>query len=148
MIEHKNIKHVGKVAVFYVPVEKLTEAVRNEIHDFFVSEYCAYTHECSEIRGYWVTGGEIVRDKHERYEVAFHGDEKFKAFIGFLSELCGNIKEDSIYLTVADEAYLVEAFRSKERNNLGGGLSKKNFKYWHIQTLWKFLTLSDSGWRE
>jgi hypothetical protein len=115
MIDNKSVKHVGKVAVFYVPVEKLTEYVRNEIHDFFVSEYCAYTHECSEIRGYWLAGGEIVRDKHERYEVAFHGDDKLKVFVDFLSKLCSTIKEDSIYLTVADEAYLVEAsFQGKK----------------------------------
>jgi hypothetical protein len=32
-----------------------------------------------------------------------------------LSSLCGAIKEDSIYLTVADEAYLVEAsFQGKK----------------------------------
>jgi hypothetical protein len=101
------VKYVGKVAVFYVPVEKLTDEVRDKIHDFFVSEYCAYTHESSEIKGYWVNAGEIVRDKHERYEVAFHGDEKFKHFVEFLSSLCLKIDEESIYLTVADEAYLV-----------------------------------------
>jgi len=46
-----------------------------------------------------------VRDAHERYEVSFNGDENFKRFVDFLSEICG--MKDSIYLTVADESYLV-----------------------------------------
>lgn len=110
MLSRPNVKHVGKVAVFCLPTNKLEERVRNRIHDFLVSNYSAYTHESSEIEGYWAgRGNDLVRDAHERYEVSFNGDENFKRFVDFLSEICDMIKEDSIYLTVADESYLVMA---------------------------------------
>ena len=107
MLSRPNVKYVGKVAVFCLPAVKLSEEVRSKIHDFLVSNYSAYTHESSDIEGYWAGREDLVRDAHERYEVSFNGDENFKRFVNFLSEICGMIREDSIYLTVADESYLV-----------------------------------------
>ena len=50
----------------------------------------------------------LIKDKHERYEIAFDGEQNLKKFVGFLSELCDIIEEDSIYLIVGDESYLVK----------------------------------------
>ena len=107
MLSRPNIKHIGKVAVFCLPADKLNKKVRSKIHNFLVSNYSAYTHESSDIQGYWSGRGDLVRDAHERYEVSFNGNENFKKFVDFLSEVCEMISEDSIYLTVADESYLV-----------------------------------------
>lgn len=107
MLSRPNVKHVGKVAVFCLPADKLNEKVRSKIHDFLVRNYSAYTHESSKIEGYWAGRDNLVRDAHERYEVSFNGNENFKKFVDFLSEVCGDIGEDSIYLTVADESYLI-----------------------------------------
>lgn len=107
MLSRPNVEHVGKVAVFCLPADKLDVNVRKKIHDFLVTNYSAYTHESSDIEGYWAGKGDLVRDAHERYEVSFNGDDNFKKFVDFLSEICGLIREDSIYLTVADESYLV-----------------------------------------
>lgn len=100
-------EHLGKVAVFYVPSKKVTKGVAKEIHDFFVSKHKAYTHESGDIKGFWHDGDRLTKDSHERYEISFKGEEKFRDFLDFLSTLCGKIREKSIYMTMADESYLI-----------------------------------------
>ena len=108
MEKQSNVDHVGKVAIFYLPSEKLTKRVRDKLHEFFMSRYSAYTHESSEIRGYWSYQDKLFKDKHERYEVSFKGDEKFKEFVLFLSELCDMTNEESIYMSIGEESYLIK----------------------------------------
>jgi hypothetical protein len=107
LLKNRHIKHIGKTAVFYVPAEKLNEKIRLKIHDFLVDNYNAYTHEVSEIKGYWSDKNELIKDEHERYEVSFSGDENLKNFIFFISEICNEAKEESIYLKIGEESYLV-----------------------------------------
>lgn len=102
-----NSRHIGKVAVFYIPVHKLSKKIRKEIHNFFMNNYYAYTHEVSGIQGFWSSDKKIVKDKHERYEVSFKGEKNLKKFVSFLSNICSSIKEKSIYLTVGGESYLI-----------------------------------------
>jgi hypothetical protein len=106
-IKQTRCKHIGKVATFYIPVKKLSKKVRNKIHDFFVDHYYAYTHETSEISGFWSKDDEVIKDSHERYEVSFKGKNNLKKFIEFISSICYIIKEDSIYLTVCGESFLI-----------------------------------------
>jgi hypothetical protein len=101
-------KHIGEVAVFYIPVKKLKKEVRQKIHDFFVKNYCAYTHEISKIQGFWSKNNYLIKDKHERYEISFKGEENLKKFIKFLSGICYSIDEESIYLTVGSDSYLIK----------------------------------------
>lgn len=107
------VEHIGRIAVFYLPSKKLNAEVRGDIHDFFVSRHGAYTHESGDIRGYWHDGRRLVDDSHERYEISFKGDEKFREFLGFLSELCSRVEEKSIYLTVGEESFLVRPARRR-----------------------------------
>ena len=107
MDKRGNAQHIGKLAVFYVPSKKLDKRGAKEIHDFFVSKHRAYTHESGGIKGFWHDGERLTRDSHERYEISLKGEENFKDFIDFLSDLCGRIKEKSIYVTMADESYLI-----------------------------------------
>lgn len=108
MDENSNAKYLGKVAVFYVPTKKVDEKIHKSIHDFFVHNHGAYTHDSGDINGYWMDGGVLARDSHERYEISFRGQSNFKRLVRFLSELCVEIKEKSIYMTFADESYLIE----------------------------------------
>ena len=99
--------HIGEVAVFYLPIKKIDKKVRNRIHNFFVKNYYAYTHEISKIQGFWAKGSKTIKDRHERYEISFKGEKNLKKFIEFISEICYIIKEDSIYLTIGGESYLI-----------------------------------------
>lgn len=103
-----NINSLGKVAVFYLPSKKITKKIRSYMHDFLISNYEAYTHESSNIKGYWVSDDSLVKDIHERYEVSFKGNDNFKKFVDFLSEVCKLTKEDAIYLTFANNSYLIK----------------------------------------
>ena len=49
MTEQPDTDYIGKVAIFYIPENKLTKPVRKKLHDFFVKNYNAYTHEVSKI---------------------------------------------------------------------------------------------------
>lgn len=108
MASRAEAEHLGKVAVFYVPSKKLTDSVRSKIHDFFVSKHGAYTHESGDINGYWHDGERLAKDSHDRYEISFKGDGNFRDLVGFLSGLCGEIGEKSLYMTMADESYLIK----------------------------------------
>jgi len=107
ILEQPNTSHIGEVAVFYVPSEKLTKTIRSKMHNFFVQNYDAYTHETSKIQGYWTKNNKILKDKHERYEVSFSGEDNLKKFISFLSNICEDVKEDCIYLSVGNDSYLI-----------------------------------------
>lgn len=106
-------EYIGQVAVFYIPTIKLDmllpdgKTARQILHDFCVENYNAYTHEVSNIQGFWVNKNILVRDEHERFEVSFKGKKKVKDFVTFLSEICGLIEEDSIYLTMGYKSWLV-----------------------------------------
>ena len=106
ILEGDNSKHIGKVAIFYIPANKLTKEVRKKLHNFFVKNYEAYTHETSKIQGFWTKENKILRDKHERYEVSFD-EKKIKKFVSFIAQICSEIKEDAIYLTFGNESYLI-----------------------------------------
>lgn len=107
MASSDNAEHLGKVAVFYVPSKKLTRKVAKEIHEFFVSKHKAYTHEFGGIKGFWHDGDKLTKDSHEKYEISFKGKEKLLELVDFLSRLCAKIDEDSIYMTMADDSYLI-----------------------------------------
>ena len=106
MGKRSDVKVLGQVAVFYLPADKL-HAVREELHSFFVSKHGAYTHESSDIKGYWMDKDRLFKDVHERYEISLSGDENLKNLVLFLSEVCKKIGEECIYLTVGGDSYLV-----------------------------------------
>lgn len=108
-----NSEHIGKVATFYIPIKKLNKEVRSKMHKFFVDNYYAYTHETSKIHGFWSKNNEVIKDKHERYEVSFKGEKNLKRFVEFLSFICYIIKEDSLYLTIGGESFLIYPRKAK-----------------------------------
>lgn len=108
MINKSWMQNLGEVAVFYLPSKKISKKVRDKIHNFLIENYEAYTHESSNIKGYWLSENSLVKDIHERYEVSFKGKNNFKKFIVFISEICKLTKEDAIYLTFANKSYLIK----------------------------------------
>lgn len=107
MDSNPDVNHIGKVATFYLPSEKLDRKTREKIHEFLVGNYDAYTHERDGLRGYWRDGEELSMDRNERYEVSSSGEENFKKLVGFLSSLCSKISEKCVYLTIGEESYLI-----------------------------------------
>lgn len=103
----KNTKHIGVIVTFYVPTNKLNKKIRKDLHDFFVNNYEAYTHETSNIKGFWIKKDELIKDKHEKYEVSIKSEKKIKELIDFVSIICKKVKEDSIYLTIGKNSYLI-----------------------------------------
>lgn len=101
-----NIKKLGKLIVFYIPSKKITSAVREDIHNFFVSNHNAYTHISGSIVGYWVNEGYLFEDHHERYEISIE-EKDLSNLIDFISNVCNKLEEKSIYVTIGSESYLV-----------------------------------------
>lgn len=107
--QHENLEYIGLTASFYVPRSKMTAISSGVCHDFFLKNYDAYTVEDSNIQGYWRRHPEspIFEDRNVKYVVSFHGKDKIKAFIDFLSSLCGYVGEECIYMTIGNESFLV-----------------------------------------
>ena len=109
---------LGTIAVFYVPAEKMDDPrfgiggkTATEMFDeFFLRHFGGLTHEESHIRGQWTSADQqkVFTDLHQRYEVSFLGKKKEQQFLGFLSEMCGHLQEESIYLTIGNRAWLVK----------------------------------------
>lgn len=100
------IKKIGKLVVFYIPTDKISDSVRKDIHDFFVLKHNAYTHESGEIIGYWRSECDVVKDKHDRYEISLKNNE-IKDLIKFIEILCRKIEEKCIYVTIGINSYLI-----------------------------------------
>lgn len=71
MIEHPNLTHIGQVAVFYLPFDKLFtryhssgKMVNGFIHEFLIENYDAYTMESGNAQGWWRRhkGGKVYHD--------------------------------------------------------------------------------------
>ena len=77
--------------------------------EFFLRNFGGLTHEESHIRGQWTSpdGQKVFTDLHQRYEVSFSGKGKLELFLDFLSEMCGLMREESIYLTMGSRSWLV-----------------------------------------
>ncbi len=129
MIEklHKDpeIVHLGRMAVFLVPAYKMRRRFekpdgKSTDYDriFGVSEeerldlelikrYQGITKVTANVEGSYRLGDKLVKDAHIRYEVSFRGPDKVLEFVELLKELCRKLNEDSIYLTMGENSYLV-----------------------------------------
>jgi hypothetical protein len=109
---------LGRIAVFYVPANKMDDlqygcdgrTPTQMFDEFFLRKFGGLTHEESRIRGEWTSGDgqKVFTDLHERYEVSFSGKKKAIEFLNFLSEMCGRLQEESIYLTMGTRSWLVK----------------------------------------
>ena len=112
-----SVHELGKVTVFYVPSHKLDHpkharellTARQNIHEFLMSRYNAYTQTPTPVRGYWAApDGEVFHDVMERFEVSFGSESEFDRLIDFLAELCDRLDEQAIYVTRGERSFLVQ----------------------------------------
>ena len=52
-------------------------------------------------------GSNTVKDDHVRYEVSFAGKDKVEEFVDFIKVVCYNLQEESIYLTMGENSFLI-----------------------------------------
>ncbi|MFT5326627.1 MAG: hypothetical protein ACI8P0_004504 [Planctomycetaceae bacterium] len=118
-----SVHELGKVTVFYVPSHKLDHpkharnslTARQDIHEFLMGRYNAYTQTPTPVRGYWAApDGEVFHDVMERFEVSFGSESEFDRLIEFLAELCERLNEQAIYVTRGERSFLVQ--RSPHRS--------------------------------
>ena len=112
-----SVHELGKVTVFYVLSHKLYHpkharhslTPRQDIHEFLMGRYNAYTQTPTPVRGYWgAPDGEVFHDVMERFEVSFGSESEFDLLIEFLAELCDRLNEQAIYVTRGDRSFLVQ----------------------------------------
>ena len=112
-----SVHELGTVTVFYVPSHKLDHpkhsrnglVARQDIHEFLMNRYSAYTQTPTPVRGYWAApDGEIFHDVMERFEVSFGSESEFDRLLEFLAELCERLDEQAIYVTRGDRSFLVQ----------------------------------------
>jgi hypothetical protein len=98
--------------------EKKVGSIKQMLHDFFISNYNAYTFENSEIQGFWRRdfNSPIFDDRNVKYVVSFDGKDRVCEFIDFLSEVCYFIDEECIYLTMGQESWLVKPSKRNDKN--------------------------------
>lgn len=111
------VHELGTVTVFYVPSHKLDHpkysrsglTARQDIHEFLMDRYRAYTQTPTPVRGYWAApDGEVVHDVMERFEVSFGSESEFDRLLEFLAELCERLEEQAVYVTRGDRSFLVQ----------------------------------------
>lgn len=109
------VSFLGKMTVFYLPSHKLDHpqkvehsSPRQQVHDFLIANYSAYTHTPSPLKGWWTNSDDVVyHDVMERFEVSFDAEPEFEKLLDFLERLAHDLDEESIYLTRGDESFLV-----------------------------------------
>jgi hypothetical protein len=123
---------LGRQAVFYVPAHKMDDPAygcdgltpTQMFDQFFLQNFGGLTHEESHIRGEWTAGDgqKVFTDLHQRYEVSFAGKKKAREFLNFLSDMCGRLREESIYLTMGTRSWLVKPSETDEKRGQGLGI--------------------------
>lgn len=120
-----SVHELGKVTVFYVPSHKLDHpkhaseslTARQNIHEFLMKRYNAYTQTPTPVRGYWAApDGEVFHDVMERFEVSFGNESEFDRLIEFLAQLCDRLNEQAIYVTRGERSFLVQRNQSEAAN--------------------------------
>ena len=111
MIAHPNLRPIGRMAVFFIPAQKLADrpATQRWLESSLLSFYMGYTKMTQHIEGYYGIAHEIVKDEHIRYEVSFPGKKQISHFVGLIARLAKELDEESIYLTMGQHSYLVTA---------------------------------------
>jgi len=104
------------MAVFLLPSLKLKQKKNREsyediVHDFLIKRFSGYTASAGNIFGYWrdARTGRESYGEHKEYKVSFRGKNRVAMLKEFLSELAGELDEDSIYLEYGEDAWLVYA---------------------------------------
>jgi hypothetical protein len=107
---------LGRMAVFLLPSlklkqKKLGRSFEEIVHHFLMKHFHGYTASAGNIFGFWRnerTGREFYGE-HKEFKVSFRGRDRVAMLQKFLSDLAGDLGEDSIYLEYGEDAWLVYA---------------------------------------
>lgn len=102
---------LGRMAVVYVPSDKLDRHpdIQIQFDQTLIEQYQGMTKMTQFIEGHYQMGPSIVRDPHVRYEVSFSGGEnRVFQFVALIKQLCRDLGEESIYLTMGEKSFLVQ----------------------------------------
>ena len=115
---------LGRMAVFLLPSlklkqKKLGRSYEDVVHHFLMKHFGGYTASAGNIFGYWrddETGREYYGE-HKEYKVSFRGKDRVPMLQRFLSQMAGELNEDSIYMEYGEDAWLVYAKRNFTTKN-------------------------------
>jgi hypothetical protein len=110
------VEPLGRMAVFLLPSlklkqKKLGKNYEEVVHHFLMKHFAGYTASAGNIFGFW-RDEKTQREQygeHKEYKVSFRGRNRVAMLQKFLSELAGELGEDSIYLEYGEDAWLVYA---------------------------------------
>jgi hypothetical protein len=108
MFKHPSLNYLGHSATFYIPVAKF-EGIKCKMHDFFLQNYNGYTVEKAQIEGFWRSSPDspVLKDENYKIIVSFEGRERISEFVEFLSDICTEINEECLWLSMGKKSYLV-----------------------------------------
>lgn len=98
------VEPVGIQTSFLLPKKKI-KRISETLHDFFIKENLSYTIETTDAFGVWNV------DKNKEANVKYVcslANDKIGILVSFLLEIAIKIKEKGIYLSVDNEAYIIE----------------------------------------
>ena len=102
---------LGTPSVFYLPAKKINSehnlAIRNELHEFLLSEFGGYTAERGDIHGYWIDGTSIEYDENVKYTVALGDTSKIKVLELFVADIGRRLGEKAIYFETGKDSWLI-----------------------------------------
>ena len=98
---------LGQMAVFYLPAKHLQGEVGVRLDATLIADYQGMTKITQAVEGHFQMGPTVVKDDHVRYEVAFLGKDRVPEFIALLKQVCRDLGEQSIYVTMGEKAYLI-----------------------------------------
>jgi len=105
---------LGRMAIFFLPATKLQKTASNghtheqNIDEALTHRFQGFTKQSMPWEGHYRMGSEVVRDNPIRYEVSFKGKNKVREFVALLKTVCREIGEESMYLTMGENSYLVK----------------------------------------
>ena len=113
------VESLGRMAVFLLPSlkmkqKKLGKSYEEIVHHFLMKHFAGYTASAGNIFGFW-RDEKSRRDyygEHKEYKVSFRGRNRMAMLQRFLSQLGGDLAEDSIYLEYGEDAWLIHARRA------------------------------------
>lgn len=104
----KGLRPIGRMAVFYLP-SPLPVATRIRVEKFLLDHFRGYTCQDVSTSGAWRSDNdEVVFDSNVRFEVSFAGKDRIPELVRFLREVCRDLDQDAIYLTMGEDSFLVD----------------------------------------
>ena len=109
---------LGAVAVFLLPSQKMKSrsprgtTYDDELHHILVENFSGYTVTTGNISGYWKDGaGNEQYGEHREYRIAFSDPDDISALQDYICALAKEIREESVYCEINNQAWLLHSER-------------------------------------